>query len=223
MLLLCALSKSRTVQATRIPPSRAGGARSDEEPSPRYHVAPRGLLGFYALLSIGKKPMSGYDLIREIEEKTERAWRPGPGSVYPVLRKLVKQGYIAVQKRSGRGPTEVLYEVTPAGLRSIAKAKKAMGLSGSRLRMVSSLFVDLMEPDDLIRFASNSFELQTDLMRTLESERSGLGGQDKLFVLRQYRLNLERELARVDESLMHMGEGNGSGRRPRAKGQGIRP
>jgi len=167
--------------------------------------------------------MSGYDLMREIEEKTERAWRPGPGSVYPVLQKLVKQGYITVRKRSGRAPAEVIYEVTPAGLRNISRVKKAMGLSGSRLRMVSSLFVDLMEPDDLIRFASNSFELQTDLMRTLESERSGLGGQDKLFVLRQYKLNLERELARVDESLMHMGEGTGSGRRSVARGEGMRP
>jgi DNA-binding PadR family transcriptional regulator len=206
-----------------MPPARTGSARSDEEPSPRYHVAPRGLLGFYALLSIGKKPMSGYDLMREIEEKTKRAWRPGPGSVYPVLQKLAKQGYIVVRKGPGHGPAEVIYEVTPAGLRNISRVKKAMGLSGSRLRMVSSLFVDLMEPDDLIRFASNSFELQTDLMRTLESERSGLGAQDKLFVLRQYRLNLERELARVDESLVHMGEGTGTGRRPRARGQGMRP
>ena len=47
---------------------------------------------FYALLSIARKPMRGYDLIREIEFKTEGAWRPGPGAVYPVLQKLVKEG-----------------------------------------------------------------------------------------------------------------------------------
>ena len=145
--------------------------------------------------------MSGYDLMREIEEKTERAWRPGPGSVYPVLQKLAKQGYIAARKASSHGPTEVMYDVTPAGLRSIAKVKRAMGLSGNRLRMVSSLFVDLMEPDDLVRFASTSFEIQTDLMRKMGSDRSGLSEGDKLFVLRQYRLNLERELAHVSESI----------------------
>ena len=92
-----------------------------------------------------------------------------------------------------------------------------MALSGNRLRMVSSLFVDLMEPDDLVRFASNSFDLQTDLMRTMESERSALGGEDKLFVLRQYRLNLERELARVSRSITQI-----EGATPPGGGRSVR-
>jgi len=202
------------MQTTRTSSSRSDGPRRNEEGSPRYHVAPRGLLGFYALLSIGKKPMSGYDLMREIEEKTERAWRPGPGSVYPVLRKLARRGYVARLKGSAPGRTEVIYEATPAGLRNITRVKKAMALSGNRLRMVSSLFVDLMEPDDLIRFASNSFDLQTDLMRTIESERSGLGTEDRLYVLRQYRLSLERELAHVSRSVEQIeGVARSGGRR----------
>lgn len=166
--------------------------------SPRYHVAPRGLLFFYALLSIGRKPMSGYDLMREIEDKTEGAWHPGPGTVYPTLQRLARQGYVRARKKSGDGPIQVSYEITPAGLRNIANAKKAMESSGERMRMMSSLFIDLMEPDDLVKFASNSFELQTELMRTiLEAKNSGLSNEDRLFILRRYRLGLERELART--------------------------
>jgi DNA-binding PadR family transcriptional regulator len=178
-----------------------------EEGSLRYHVAPRGLLSFYSLLSIGRRPMSGYAIMKEIEEKTEGAWRPGPGAVYPVLQKLAGQGYVEAQKRPGGGPAEVLYEITPSGLRNIERAKKAMGSSGERMRTMSSLFIDLMEPDDLIKFALNSFELQAGLVRTIvESERSSLGNEDKLFVLRQYRLNLERELIRATGSIERLEE-----------------
>lgn len=139
--------------------------------------------------------------MKEIEVKTEGAWRPGPGAVYPVLRKLAKQGYIAVKKKAGGGPTH-LYEITPTGLRNIANSKKTMRLSAERLNLLRSLFIDLMEPDDLVRFALNSIELQIELVHMItESGKSSLSDQDRLFVLRQYRLNLERELARVIASI----------------------
>ena len=35
----------------------------------------------------------------------------------------------------------------------------------------------------------------------VESDRNGLSNQDKLFILRQYRLNLERELIRTISSI----------------------
>jgi DNA-binding PadR family transcriptional regulator len=171
--------------------------------------APRGLLHFYALLSIARKPMRGYDLIREIEVKTDGAWRPGPGAVYPVLQKLVKQRLVSVKKKPGDGSTQVLYEITPGGLDYIAASKKTMRTSTERMSLMSSLFVDLMESDDLVRFVLNSFDLQAQLLRMIvESDKSNLSDQDKLFVLRQYKLNLERELSRALASLKRL-EGKG--------------
>ena len=176
-----------------------------ENGSPHPQGAPRGLLHFYALLSIARKPMRGYDLIQEIDTKTEGAWRPGPGAVYPVLRKLVNQGYIAAQKATKGGPPHVLYEITPAGLENIANAKRMMKSSTERWTLMRQLFIDLMEPDDLVRFVLNSLELQIGLVHMLvESDRSGLSDEDRLFILRQYRLNLERELTRATASIKEM-------------------
>ena len=173
-----------------------------EDGSPHPQGAPRGLLHFYALLSIARKPMRGYDLMKEIEAKTEGAWRPGPGAVYPVLRKLVNQGYIAAQKKAKGGPPRVLYEITPSGLENIANAKRMMKSSTERWTLMRQLFIDLMEPDDLVRFVLNSLELQIGLVHMLvESDRSGLSDEDRLFILRQYRLNLERELTRATASI----------------------
>jgi DNA-binding PadR family transcriptional regulator len=168
-----------------------------ENGSPRPQGAPRGLLHFYALLSIARKPMRGYDLMKEVEIKTEGAWRPGPGAVYPMLQKLAKQGFITAKKKAPGRPTHVLYEITPAGLQNIENAKDTMKSSTERWNLMSALFIDLMEPDDLVRFVLGSFGLQIELVHMIiESRRSRLSEQDKLFVLRQYRLNLERELTR---------------------------
>ena len=173
--------------------------------SPYPDGAPRGLLHFYALLSIARRPMRGYDLIKEIEIKTAGAWRPGPGAVYPVLRRLVNQGYIAVHRKTRSGPPCVLYEITPAGLENLANAKAMMKSSTERWNLMRSLFVDLMEPDDLVRFVLSSLGLQIELVHMLvESDRSSLSDEDKLFVLREYRLNLERELARTMTSIKKM-------------------
>jgi len=169
-----------------------------EDGSPHPQGAPRGMLHFYALLSIARKLMRGYDIPKEIEIKTEGAWRPGPGAVYPVLQKLAKQGYITAEKKGRGGPPRVLYEITPAGLENIANAKKMMKSSTERWNLMGRLFIDLMEPQDLVRFVLSSSELQIELVHTIvESDRSGLSDQDRLFILRQYRLNLERELTQT--------------------------
>jgi DNA-binding PadR family transcriptional regulator len=176
-----------------------------ENESPRPQSAPRGLLYFYALLSIARKPMRGYDLMKEVDTKTEGAWRPGPGAVYPVLRKLLRQGCIAIKKKSSDGPTQVVYEITPAGLQRIANAKMMMRSSSQRWNLMSSLFIDLMEPDDLVKLVLSSFEMHTGLVHTIiESNKSGLTDEDRLFVLRQYRLNLERELTRAAAALRQL-------------------
>lgn len=140
--------------------------------------------------------------MREIEVKTEGAWRPGPGAVYPVLQKLAKQGFIASRRKSSSAPTQVVYEITQAGLGRIADAKRMMKTSTERLSLISSLFVDLMDPEDLVRFVLGLVGTQIELIHAIiDSNKGGLTTQDKLFVLRQYRLNLERELRRAIPSI----------------------
>jgi DNA-binding PadR family transcriptional regulator len=166
------------------------------------HSAPRGLLEVYSLLSIARKPMRGYDLIKEIEMKTDGTWRPGPGAVYPLLRRLAKRGDLSARRSVEFGPNQMVYEITSQGLRRISVAKKVMKSYPARWKMMSSLFLELLEPDDLVKFVLSLFEFQTEILRTiLDSDKMGLTQEDKVFALRQYRLNMERELARTDASI----------------------
>ena len=56
-----------------------------------------------AVLSLlAEAPSNGYGLIKTIAEKTEGAWRPSPGSIYPTLQQLVDEDLISALSE-GRG------------------------------------------------------------------------------------------------------------------------
>jgi DNA-binding PadR family transcriptional regulator len=62
-----------------------------------------------ALLS--ERPMHGYQIIREIEERSGGAWKPSPGSVYPTLQLLADEGLMLAEESNGRKT----YSLTPEG------------------------------------------------------------------------------------------------------------
>jgi DNA-binding PadR family transcriptional regulator len=80
------------------------------------------------LALISDAPRHGYDLIREIEDRTGGAYAPSPGVVYPTLGLLADQGYIAEQESEG---ARKLYGVTPEGEAHLAEnAEKVTELMG---------------------------------------------------------------------------------------------
>ncbi|NIV43296.1 hypothetical protein GWN49_00115 [Candidatus Bathyarchaeota archaeon] len=54
---------------------------------------PRGLLRFLVLKLLTEKPMSGAEIVEEIERETDGRWKPSPGSIYPLLASLQDKGY----------------------------------------------------------------------------------------------------------------------------------
>ncbi|EQD51177.1 protein containing Transcriptional regulator PadR [mine drainage metagenome] len=55
----------------------------------------------YALSVMAREgPVHGYGLSERIAQRTEGTWRPGPGAVYPALRRLEELGF-AVGRREG--------------------------------------------------------------------------------------------------------------------------
>lgn len=46
--------------------------------------------------------MHGYEMIKEIEERTEGAWTPSAGSIYPTLQMLEDEGLISGQEIEGK-------------------------------------------------------------------------------------------------------------------------
>lgn len=54
----------------------------------------RGLLALFILHSLNQQPKSGYELLKEIEAKTEGLWAPSKGTLYPILKQLEEEELI---------------------------------------------------------------------------------------------------------------------------------
>jgi DNA-binding PadR family transcriptional regulator len=73
--------------------------------------ARRGDVRTAALLLLAEEPRNGYQIMQEIEERSDGVWRPSPGSIYPALQQLEDEGLVRESERDGRK----LYELTDAG------------------------------------------------------------------------------------------------------------
>ncbi|MDF2991100.1 MAG: putative transcriptional regulator [Microbacterium sp.] len=49
-----------------------------------------------------EQPMHGYQIIREIEDRSGGSWKPSPGSVYPTLQLLTDEGLVQSEESNGR-------------------------------------------------------------------------------------------------------------------------
>jgi DNA-binding PadR family transcriptional regulator len=46
--------------------------------------------------------MHGYEMIKELEERTGGAWAPSPGSIYPTLQMLEDEGLVRGEESEGK-------------------------------------------------------------------------------------------------------------------------
>src|SRR4051795_6711799 len=80
--------------------------------------AKRGDVRAAALALLTERPMHGYEMIQELEERTDGVWRPSPGAVYPALQLLEDQSLVTADAEAGKR----LFSLTEAGREEAAKA-----------------------------------------------------------------------------------------------------
>jgi len=80
--------------------------------------AARGDIRSAILALLAERPMHGYQIMRELTERTSGVWRPSPGSVYPTLQQLEDEGLVREIESEGGRHT---YELTDDG-RAAAEA-----------------------------------------------------------------------------------------------------
>ena len=77
-------------------------------------------MAILALLADG--PRHGYQLIQDITERSNGAWRPSPGSIYPALSALQDEGLVDDQKLDGRR----VFDLTEAGRAYVGEHEEAL-------------------------------------------------------------------------------------------------
>lgn len=79
--------------------------------------ARRGDVRTASLLLLAEQPRNGYQIMQALEERSNGAWRPSPGSVYPALQQLEDEGLVRSTEQDGRK----LFELTDDGREHVAK------------------------------------------------------------------------------------------------------
>jgi len=90
-------------------------------PPPRR--ARRGDVRRALLALLAEKPMHGYEIIGELEQRSGGAWRPSPGSIYPTLQMLADEGLLSSTEQDGRR----VYSITDAGKAELEKRQAKGG------------------------------------------------------------------------------------------------
>jgi DNA-binding PadR family transcriptional regulator len=85
--------------------------------------ARRGDVRAALLALLAEKPMHGYDLIRELEERSGGMWRPSPGSIYPTLQMLEDEGLVTSNEQDGKR----VYSITDVGKAELEERKERGG------------------------------------------------------------------------------------------------
>ena len=83
----------------------------------------RGNVRAAILLLLEEEPRNGYQVMQEIEQRSEGAWRPSPGSVYPAFQLLADEGLIRGEARDGGN----VFELTDAGRAYVEENREKLG------------------------------------------------------------------------------------------------
>jgi DNA-binding PadR family transcriptional regulator len=169
--------------------------KDDHGSHDRLHSAPKGLLRHYILHKIAQRPIHGYEIIQDIDSKTEGAWRPGAGSLYPILKKLVSEGLIKAEPEPSQEATRRVYHITPKGAESLTHAKEMFTNFQQRFGSLRRLFIELVDPENLAAFfvhgSNRQFQIAQEM---LESKLDKIPPADLEYVLKEYMLSLERQM-----------------------------
>ena len=69
---------------------------------------------------LDERPMHGYEMIQELEERTGGRWRPSAGSIYPTLQLLEDEGLVSAEEVDGKR----VFSLTDAGREAVEEGTR---------------------------------------------------------------------------------------------------
>lgn len=76
----------------------------------------KGSTSLILLQLLAEKEMYGYELVKEMEKRSDYSLQVKEGTLYPALHKLEKQEYVkSFWKESEKGPARKYYQITDTG------------------------------------------------------------------------------------------------------------
>ncbi len=164
----------------------------------------KGYIRIATLILLSKKPHHGYEIMKEIKERTGGFWKPTAGGMYPILKDLQKSGYIQGEWDAKTGRRKKTYKITKAGR---AVLRRALAKENQLAATMKNLFLEYMKdvlevdtqsdltlriPHPLSELLEETDEKNEDTIRRLEKQRRQIQGLIK---------QLQKELGTINKRL----------------------
>lgn len=97
-------------------------------------------------------PKSGYEIGEAIKRSTEHFWQESDASIYPMLKKLAKEGKVSATLSSVGKRKKIIYSITPQGRQEFYEwLKRAPEPDGRRYEFLLKFFFCTKEDHALLR------------------------------------------------------------------------
>jgi DNA-binding PadR family transcriptional regulator len=143
---------------------------------------PRGFSRQYILSLLKDQPMTGKEIIDKATEQSDGRWKPSPGLIYPLLRRLLDEGLVTVDK-DGR------YAITKKGLEITSDMESFGSIIQKQIDVMMRVgnVGKFMAMDLIDRVTTIGSALSSNLNAMTQEERN------------KYREFLQSELKKLDE------------------------
>ncbi len=128
------------------------------------HWVPRGVLKLAIARLLRDRELSGTDIMDLLEEKSHGAWRPSPGSIYPLLAHLEGAGWIETVWQEGR--TKV-YRLTDIGRKAIDGLGGHQQVFRQKARMAPRIWGLVLDPAEQARLYDDALVTVLDCIRVV--------------------------------------------------------
>jgi DNA-binding PadR family transcriptional regulator len=159
-------------------------------------------------------PKHGYEIIKQLEERTHGAYSPSPGTLYPTLQLLEDQGIVHSDQESDRR----VYQLTDAGHAELDKNAVLVAGFWARFEEHTPSRPDMYE----LKFAADAMK---DLLRTVAMGlRTGAfsGNPETVRKVRQALERCQNEIREIiSQSMAPKSSSQGNGESESQEGQGT--
>jgi DNA-binding PadR family transcriptional regulator len=107
-------------------------------------MVPKGFIRHRVLEALNEKPMSGSEIMEQVQKQTGGFWKPSPGSIYPLLAWLQDNGYVK-ELPSENGLKR--YELTQSGKGLLEEQQRIRNKFREEAGFMPGQFFDHLLPD----------------------------------------------------------------------------
>jgi PadR family transcriptional regulator PadR len=191
---------------------KAGNAVEEEEKiaSNWLKETQKGYIRIATLILLSKKPYHGYEIMKEIKERTRGFWKPTAGGMYPVLKNLQESRYIQGEWNAKTGRRKKTYRITKTGRIVLRRAlTKENQLASSMRNLFEEYMKDVLQveaepsgilkmPRPLSELLKETEEKKEDTIKRLEEQRGQI--QDMIKQLQKQLKTIKKRLQALNHN-----------------------